>query len=586
MIKIKIGKIKKYQSFRKGSILALAVIGLIVLAILGLGILNVAFGVRRQAIVLKNETSAMLAAEAGYERAVFWMEQQDDVMSSLTAAGGTATGLNTFTSSNSSYDYTISRNNIPAGARVVYRIESNGHCGTSNRTVRVLVMQAVTGWDMGMCQIPTGTSSTAGVNFATGEILDIPIHINKDNTNPPNDRDIYISGTPRFLWEVEMGESEGGKYTGIMGLFEGGITFDQPDSKITDESVITAKVTSFASMALPAYNLTPTPPSFVTSKVTNPAPAVQLEFFVAGGVGKVRITNNCVVRGYTPTLNTYDYAIKPGTNGTQYRQYNVYGWHYIPTGQARTVVNLSDTYVTPSYGGSSFGLIYVNGNVIIGSAEENAAALGVPLSQLNTVQGNISIVATGNIWIANSLTVAGNHNSSDGMPADDNPNIVSMLSGIPTSTTQGVIKVIDPGRTDPASAYGGTAPTATITDGSTIIAQYEPTGLKDNATPYTNLRHLPDPEVVEAGITVGGGGWGAEYVGNRKELTPPQDNLIVRGTITERVRGVVGIVNSDGFLKNYYFDQRLLEGFIPEDMRLKGKYIPVPAGWKDYRPNN
>jgi type II secretory pathway pseudopilin PulG len=563
-------KIKKYQSFRKGSILALTVIALIILAILGLGILNVAFGVRRQAIVLKNETSAMLAAEAGYERAVFWMEQQPNVLKALQDAGGTATGSNTFTSSNSSYDYTIRKNIIPAGARVVYRIESNGHCGTSNRTVRVLVMQAVTGWDMGMCRVPSGTSSTTEVYFKTGETIDMPIHINKYNDNP-DVADIYIDGTPQFLRTVEMGESQGSKYAGIMELFAaGGISFDQPDSKITDESVITAKVTSFSSTALPAYKLTPAYPSgwpSWSSQVANPAPAVQLEFFVAGGVGKVRITNNCVVSGYTP--NTYDYAIKPGTNGTQYQQYNIYGWHYIPTGQARTVVNLSDTYVTPSYGGPSFGLIYVNGNVIIGSAEENAAALGA--SQLNTVQGNISIVATGNIWIANSLTVAGNRKTG-GMPADDNPNMVSMLSG-----TQGVIKVIDP-------KIQSLAP-ANITQG-TLRATYEPTGLA--VTLGTNNRQVLSPMVVEAGITVGGGGWGAENVrdeytygaGGRQE--PSGTLLTVRGTITERIRGVVG--KEHGFLKDYHFDERLLEGFIPEDMKLKGKYIPVPAGWEDYRP--
>ena len=579
MIKIKIERIKKYQSFRKGSILAFMVIALIILAILGLGILDVAFGVRRQAIVLKNETSAMLAAEAGYERAIFWMEQQPDVISSLAAAGGTATGSKTFTSNNSSYDYTIIRNTVPAGARVVYRIVSNGHCGTSNRTVRVLVMQAVSGWDMGLCRVPSGTSSTTQVYFKTGEILDIPIHINKYNDSP-DVADIYIQGTPRFLQEVNMGESKGSKYNGIMGLFEGGISFDQPDSKITDESVITAKVNRFAAMA--AYKYTPAYPSnwsSWSSKVTNPAPAVQLEFFVDNfGVGKVRITNNCVVRGYTSVSPAiYDYAIKPGTSGTQYQKYNIYGCHYIPYNTSNpprdsNIVNIANTYVTPSYGGSSFGLIYVNGNVIIGSAEENTAAapagLGVSLSQLNIVQGNICVVATGNIWIANSLTVAGNRKTG-GMPADDNPNMLSLLSG-----TLGVIKVIDP-------KIQQTLAAADIKVGATTYAKYEPTGLKNSTglPAYTNNRKVLNPMVVEAGIIVGGGGWGAENVDSRQESLTP---LTVRGTITERVRGVVG--QTKGFLKDYHFDERLLEGFIPEDMRLKGKYIPVPAGWEDYRP--
>ncbi len=557
-------KRRKNQSSRKGLILVLVVVVLIILAVFGIGILNTSFGVRRQAIVLKNEASAMLAAEAGYEKALVWMEQQPDVISSLAAAGGTAVGNETFTSSNSNYNYSISINPVGTGSRVVYRIVSDGLCGTSSRTVRVLVMQAVSGWDMGICQVPSGTSSTIPVSFVTNEIIDMPLHINTDDTNPSGDRDIYISGTPQFLREVEMGESEDGKYTSVMGLFQGSICFDQPDGKVTDEAAITAKVARFASTVKSTYNFTPALSGTFT--VDKQAPAVQLEFFVDNaGVGRVRITDNCVVRGYTP--NTYDYRIKAGTDGTEYEKYNVYGCHYIPAGEARTVVNLDDTYVTPSYGGLSYGLIYVNGNVVIGSAEENAAALGVPTSQLNTVKGNVSVVATGNIWIADSLTVADDHDSN-GMPLDTNPNMISMLSG-----TTGVIKVIDPGRQDAISP----------TDISTL-ATYEPTGLKDSGyADYTYHRHLPDPVVVEAGIVVGGGGWGAEYVRNRKELTPPQDYLVVRGTVTERVRGVVGLTGNDGFLKYYYFDQRLLLGFIPEDMRLKGKYVPVPAGWSDYR---
>jgi Tfp pilus assembly protein PilX len=577
MMKIKVGRIKKYQSFRKGLILVLTVISLIILTILGFSILNVAFGVRRQAIVLKNETSAMLAAEAGYERALVWMEQTPDVISALAAAaGGTVTGNKTFTSNDSNYVYSIHINPVSTGSRIVYRIVSNGHCGASSRTVRVLVMQAVTGWDMGMCQVPSGTSSTSPVYFKTGETLDIPIHINKANDDP-DVRDIWIDGSPTFLREVEMGESKGSKYpSSIMDLFDSGISFDQPNGKITDEDVIKAKVARFASTA--AYIYTPAYPSNWSSwslpDKTKATPAVQLEFFVDNsGVGKVRITNNCVVQGYT--ANTWDYRIKANTGGTQYEKYNIYGCHYIPTGQPRDVNLISDTYVTPSYGGPSFGLIYVSGNVVIGSAEENAATIiagGIPASQLNTVQGNISIVATGNIWIANSLKVYGDRTGD--MPADTNPNMISLLSGINTAAgTEGVIKVIDPKIQKTLSA-------ADVKVGATTYATYEPTGLKNSAglPSRTNDRKVLDPMVVEAGILVGGGGWGAENVDSRKESLTP---LTVRGTITERIRGVVG--QTKGFRKDYHFDERLLQGYLPEDMRLKGKYIAVPAGWHDYR---
>ena len=92
-------------------------------------------------------------------------------------------------------------------------------------------------------------------------------------------------------------------------------------------------------------------------------------------------------------------------------------------------------------------------------------------------------------------------------------------------------------------------------------------------------------------MTVGGGGWGAENVvrsgyGGRKEYSSPQDDLILRGTITECVRGIVGIIGSDGFLKHYYFDTRMLQGILPGDMWLRGKYVPAPAGWRDYRSEN
>ena len=90
--------------------------------------------------------------------------------------------------------------------------------------------------------------------------------------------------------------------------------------------------------------------------------------------------------------------------------------------------------------------------------------------------------------------------------------------------------------------------------------------------------------IVEAALTVGGGGWGAENVGDRKEYSGKQDDLILHGTITEAIRGAVGLVDKDGFLKYYYFDSRVLEGILPGDIWMQGKFIPAPAGWHDYRP--
>ena len=125
---------------------------------------------------------------------------------------------------------------------------------------------------------------------------------------------------------------------------------------------------------------------------------------------------------------------------------------------------------------------------------------------------------------------------------------------------------------------------------------YWPIGLNDSGEPTDSYkRHLPDQTVVESAITVGGGGWGAEnvkrrygyqYYGGRKEASGNQDELIVRGTITEAVRGVVGLIGADGYLKYYYLDKRLLEGILPGDIWLRGKYLPAPAGWHDYREDS
>jgi hypothetical protein len=94
---------------------------------------------------------------------------------------------------------------------------------------------------------------------------------------------------------------------------------------------------------------------------------------------------------------------------------------------------------------------------------------------------------------------------------------------------------------------------------------------------------------VEAAMTVGGGGWGAENVARsggsssnpgRETVTGSNDYLIVRGSITEAFRGVVGSGNN-GYLKQYYYDERLMTGILPGNMGLKGKYLLIPGGWSE-----
>jgi hypothetical protein len=565
-------KIKQSRFYRDGSVLVLIVVSMIILAALGAGLLTVSYGVRHRAIALKNEAAAMLAAEAGYETAAFWMSQQADMLSALQ--DGREGTSETLQFEDSRCDYEIRFYSF-IGARPVYKIVSTGHSGSFRKTVDVLVLQAIGGWDMGMCRVPIGRTSTYAVNYADGEIIDMPLHINNLNDNPDN-RDIYIIGNPQFLREVGMGESRyrgggGDKYGSVMGFFDGGICFDQPDSRITDEDAVAEKVERFEESTDSTFTFEP----IAGAGVSNPLPAVHLEFFVEDDVGKVRITNNSTVRGFQQSSDsrTWDFKVNEDAEG-EYERYHIYGYHLMSenadsTGE-RTISRIEDSYVTQSIGGVESepgGQIFVEGNVVIGSGDVNLPGIQ------DAVKGKITVVATGNIWLADSVVVDGEH-EANGKPSQDNPNVLGLIA-------QGVVKVVDPGMSDYAYVDG----TPEEPEGF----KYVPIGRVDGGhSPGSHRRHLPDPMEVEAAITVGGGGWGAENVrrgsyGGRKEDSGNQDDLIVRGTLAEAVRGVVGLVGNDGYRKQYYLDERLLQGVLPGDMWLQGKYVAAPAGWHDYR---
>jgi len=560
---------------RGGSAFILVIVAMLFLSTLGLGMLTLAYGDRHRAIRFKNESAAMLAAEAGYEKAVYWMSQQPDMLSALYANASGASGTLVF--SDATCDYTIGIFTF-LKHRPVYRVLSHGHSGVFNRNVDVLVIQAMSGWDMGMCRVASGSYSTYPVNFAGGEIIDIPVHINNLHDSPDY-RDIYITGgAPRFLQLVTMGEKryagDSDKYASVMDFFEAGIYFSQPESRITDEEVVRIKTERFKDSTKERFTFEPV----ANTSVTNRQPAVQLEFFVEGGVGKVRITDNCTVRGFKQNYDsrTWDYMIKPGSHETQFQRYYIYAYHLIAdnadaTGQ-RFVVPLTETYVTQSYGeyeSEPGGQIYVDGNVIIGSGDTN-------LPGQDKIKGNLTIVASGNIWIADSIVVDGPHDA-DGRPSEDNENVLGLIA-------RGVIRVVDPGMSEYSYVDGKPIEPAGL--------KYVPIARPDHPEAVEgdenyHKRHLPDPTVIEAAVTAGGGGWGAENVrrgsyGGRKE-TGTQDYLILRGILVEAMRGVVGLIGYDGYLKRYYFDERLLEGILPGDIWLRGKYIPAPAGWHDYR---
>jgi len=564
---------------RRGSVLILAVISIAVLTVLGMGLSSLGYNVRRNAIQIKTETAAMLAAEAGYEKAIFWMGQQQDMLSALEANIEGVTGTLAFSESRCAYAVSL---HTFIGSRPVYRILSNGYAGAFSRTVDCLVIQAISGWDMGKCRIPTAPTTTSPVNFGTGEIIDMPLAVNKLNDNP-DERDIYISGAPTFRQPVAMAESRHttagtDKYRTVMPLFTRGIYFDQPQSRILDEPSMAAKISRFRSTTKAQFRYTPV----VSAPVTNPAPAVQLEFYVDNqGIGKVRVTNNCTVRGFQQSADnrTYDYKITPGSSGERYERYLIYAYHLASVNANgngdRATHSITDTYVSQAIGATQSepgGQIFVDGNVVIGGnmTDHNGDQL---------IKDKITVVATGNIWVADSIRLDGAHDP-DGTPSASNPNICGLIA-------QGVIKVVDPGMSD----YSYVDDQPVVPGGFS----YERIGIADfaNANIATrHLRHLPNPVIVEAAMTIGGGGWGAENVqrrvspttyGGRKEWPGPVDNLIVRGALVEAIRGVVGIIGADGFNKQYYLDERLIEGILPGDIWLRGKYIPAPAGWRDYR---
>jgi len=555
-----------------GSVIVLLVVAMVILAISGAGLLTLSYGVRHRAIRYKSELNAMLAAEAGYERAIFEMSQQQDLLAALAGDSDDFDPAGQLSFSDASCSYQISFDTF-LGARPIYNVVSVGNAGMFTRSVAVKVVQAVGGWDMGMCRVPVSSNSTYPVYYAAGEILDIPIHINTLDDNP-DERDIYIKEDPRFLQHVSMGEArytsqDSDKYSGVMDCFEAGIYFGQPDSKITDEEAVAKKVEGFEEATKEQFRFEPV----AEAPVSNPQSAVHLEFFVQNGVGKVRITDDCTVRGFKQSSDsrTYDYRVTPGSDPQRYERYYIYAYHLIPddadaTGQ-RFIVDVEDTYVSRSYGGVESepgGQIFVDGNVIIGSGESESVFQDV-------VKGKMTVVATGNIWIADSITVDGEHDD-DGIPTKTNPNVFGLIA-------RGVIRVVDPGMAD--YSY--------VDDEPVVPAgfEYVPIGLHDGGD--LHKRHLPASVEIEAAITSGGGGFGAEnvrrsYYGGRKESSGnSQDYLYVRGTLAEVVRGVVGLIGSDGFLKRYYLDDRMLQGILPGDIWLKGKYIPAPAGWSDYR---
>lgn len=580
----------KVRNSKQGSVLALAALAILILTILGFGLLTVAYGARLHAVMMKNEALAKMTAEAGYEKAVWWMSRQRDLLAILAppkpgrgrrdsqTGSPTSPVTGTATFPNSYCDYQISLDHF-VGARPVYRVQSTGYCGRFTRLVDALVVQAIGGWDIGSCRLPTGVFRSSPKNFTGNEIINMPIHINR-RSELYDAADIYVSkrNKPSFSLPASMAESRyrgwgrtKDKYAGIISLFEGGIYFGQPDSKITDPESLDEKVERFEATTKHAFTFSQLTAS---ADVPNAQPAVQLEFYLDdSGVGMVRITRDCTVRCSPP--GPYDYMVAGSGDQEIYTKYDIYGYHYMESNNRPRTYKIEGTYVrqqlTQASGAAERGgQIFVDGNVIIGGRVRYNP--GIDRWQIlidgnwypNQVKGALTVVATGNIWIAGPINYAGQQVEKDegGLvvkipDVESNENVLGLFS------QNGVVKIIDP----------GLAPSTPLEYAG---LEYKPVA----CGPLGSPRYLPDPMVVQAVVTVGRGGWGAENYGSA--TTSGKYNLILTGAICEATRGLVA-ETADGYRKYYYFDKRLLDGILPGDMWLQGKFTPARDGWRDYR---
>ena len=144
---------RKKQARSQGSVLVVAVLLLLLLSIFSLGVLKSAEGAHVQSIQEKREAAALAAAEAAYEKAVFSMSQQDDLLSTL--ANGTLSETMTFPDSTGSYTVSLA---TYMQSKPIFEITATGSSGIFHKRIRTCLVQAVNGWAMGRCQVPTGAT--------------------------------------------------------------------------------------------------------------------------------------------------------------------------------------------------------------------------------------------------------------------------------------------------------------------------------------------------------------------------------------------------------------------------------------------
>jgi len=537
----------------RGVVLAFAAMSLLVLATIGLGIMAVAYGYRHRAISVKDETIALAAAEAGYERARVWMSQQDSI-------GVLARGIEqkigpAALDSGGSYECTVScAGERDIGSRTVYRIVSKGRYNRATKAIDVLVTQAIDGWASTHREIVSNNGTRAAPLNDANEI-GMQLHINESDDGEPG---MVIDGLSSFKRHVTTTESDTGQYDPYQSLFSKGISFNQPANFITDETVIQQRIVEFRTIANRIYVPLMNPRVILDNPTRQHEPAVQIEFDSSG----IRVANHCTVRcwGLTPT----DWRIRPGSDGAAYEQYPVYGCHFGPDYEP-------DPITGP-------GVIFVYGNVIIGPRDRLFHIPGGV--QRYSVRGKFTVVAArrpdgkgGNIWIGDYIKAYSATGRLEDPPAAENPNVIALMA-------EGVVKVIDPRLQDDPLLLARDV----LSAGDLGICR--PLGI-----PYGfGELALPNPLVIDAAIVSAGGGWGVEGVeevlGWGSHIYPGSGTgkIYVHGSITEPYRGLVcSRDNTRAFAHKYFFfDNRFFQGILPEQIWFSSAYVPVPGGWRDY----
>jgi hypothetical protein len=187
-------KYKNDKTYRTGSILALAIVMVVILFIMGMALLELGFGARLNAIIGAGYISARAAADAGIAQALHEMNMEANEPGfpfNRDWTGHTGTAPADFSDSaygNATYEYEI------RGPQAYYEIVSTGRAlsmGTSSRATKTVhaALRVITKYD--------GIWTRYGFALYSGSLVD------GYNSADPTDPDTYVKiGTDSILQDA------------------------------------------------------------------------------------------------------------------------------------------------------------------------------------------------------------------------------------------------------------------------------------------------------------------------------------------------------------------------------------------------